>query len=62
MARREEARAATTLHHILRDRLLAELVARLPHGHLRGVASAIARRERDPYSAVDEILAAYGCP
>jgi LAO/AO transport system kinase len=62
MARREEARAANTLDHILRDRLLAELVERLPHGHLRGVASTIARRERDPYSAVDEILAAYGCP
>jgi LAO/AO transport system kinase len=60
--RREEVRAANTLHHILRDRLLAELTGRLPAGHLSHVAGAIARRERDPYSAVDEILAVYGCP
>lgn len=62
LGRREEARAANTLDHILRDRLLAELIARLPGGHLQQIAGTIARRERDPYSAVDEILAAYGCP
>lgn len=62
LGRREEARAANTLDHILRDRLLAELTGRLPQDHLRQVAGIIARRERDPYSAVDEILAAYGCP
>lgn len=62
LSRREEGRAANTLDHILRDRLLAELTARLPQGHLGRVASAIARREQDPYSAVDELLAAYGCP
>jgi LAO/AO transport system kinase len=62
LARREEARAASTLDHVLRDQLLAELVARLPPGHLSGIAKAIARREHDPYSAVDEILAVYGCP
>ena len=62
LARREEARAANALDHILRDRLLAELTRRLPPGHLREIAGGIARRERDPYSAVDELLAAYGCP
>lgn len=62
LGRREEARAASTLDHILRDRLLAELAGRLPPGHFASLASAVARRERDPYSAVDETLAAYGCP
>lgn len=62
LARREEARAANALDHILRDRLLAELTRRLPEDYLRKVAGGIARRERDPYSAVNELLAAYGCP
>jgi LAO/AO transport system kinase len=60
--RREEARAANALDHILRDRLLAELTGRLPAGRLTQIAGAIARRERDPYSAVEDLLAAYGCP
>ncbi|MCU0508419.1 MAG: methylmalonyl Co-A mutase-associated GTPase MeaB [Anaerolineae bacterium] len=62
LSRREEARAANTLDHILRDRLLAELTQRLPDGYLRQVAGEIARREHDPYSVVDRILSAYGCP
>ena len=62
LRRRESARAANNLEHTLRDRLLAELIARLPDGRLAEVAEAIARREVDPYSAVDNLLAAYGRP
>lgn len=57
LSRREEARAAVEIEHILRDVLLSSLMARLPEGHLRGVAQAVARREIDPYTAVDRILA-----
>jgi LAO/AO transport system kinase len=55
--RREVVRAATELDHILRDRLLAELVARLPDGHLNSMAQMVAERRVDPYTAAEQILA-----
>lgn len=54
--RRETMRAATALDHILRDRLIAALLARLPDGHLNRLVEAIARREIDPYTAADQLL------
>ncbi|MGQ9492086.1 MAG: methylmalonyl Co-A mutase-associated GTPase MeaB [Anaerolineae bacterium] len=55
-ARRETMRAATALDHILRDRLMAALLARLPDGHLNHLVEAIVRREIDPYTAADQLL------
>jgi LAO/AO transport system kinase len=57
LARREVVRAAAELDHILRDRLLADLVARLPDGHLNDMAQMIAERRVDPYTAAARILA-----
>lgn len=56
LARRETTRAAATLDHILRDRLLAALLARLPDGRFGDFAAAIARREVDPYTAAEQLL------
>ncbi len=56
LARRETLRAATALDHILRDRLLATLLARLPDGRLDQTVEAIARREVDPYTAAEQLL------
>lgn len=56
LARRETQRAAAALDHILRDRLLAALLARLPNGRLEQLVAAIARREVDPYTAADRLL------
>jgi LAO/AO transport system kinase len=58
---REELRAASELDHILREALLASLVRRMPGNHLKTMAESVARREVDPYSAVDQILTTYGC-
>ncbi|MCX7706674.1 MAG: methylmalonyl Co-A mutase-associated GTPase MeaB [Anaerolineae bacterium] len=56
LVRRENQRAAAALDHILRDRLLAALLARLPDGRLEQLVEAIARREVDPYTAADQLL------
>jgi LAO/AO transport system kinase len=61
LSRREEARAASELNHILRDALLQELMQRLPPDHLAQLAAEVSRRDTDPYSAVDQLLAEYGC-
>ncbi len=58
LARREVTRAATALDHILRERLLAALLAGLPDGQLDRSISAVARRELDPYTAADHLLQA----
>lgn len=55
-ARRETVRAAGALDHILRDRLLAALLARLPDGRLDEILTAITRREIDPYTAADQLI------
>lgn len=59
LARRETARAAAELDHILRDRLLATLRDRLPAGRFAQAIAAIARREVDPYSAAGQLLAQF---
>ena len=45
------------LDHILRERLIAALRARLPAGRLDRAIDAITRREIDPYTAADQLLA-----
>ncbi|OQA47298.1 MAG: putative GTPase [Chloroflexi bacterium ADurb.Bin325] len=57
LARREQARAAAALDHILRDRLLADLLARQPAERLPALVAAIAGRALDPYAAADALLA-----
>jgi LAO/AO transport system kinase len=57
LARREQARAAAALDHILRDRLLAGLLARQPADRLPTLVTAIAGRTLDPYAAADALLA-----
>ena len=57
LIRRETARAAAALDHILRDALLTALLARLPDGALSVTVEAIARREVDPYTAAARLLA-----
>jgi LAO/AO transport system kinase len=59
LAQREVARAATELDHILRDRLIATLLAHLPPGHLDATIAAIAHREIDPYTAGAQLLAQF---
>ena len=57
--RRDISHAMNMLSHILSDELMAALLARLPAGHLSEVAAAVARRAVDPYSAAQQILAAF---
>jgi LAO/AO transport system kinase len=59
LAQREVARAATELDHILRDQLIAALLAHLPPGHLDTAIAAIAHREIDPYTAGAQLLAQF---
>jgi len=59
LAQREVARAATELNHILRDQLVAALLAHLPPGHLDATIAAIVRREIDPYTAGAQLLAQF---
>lgn len=58
LSQREAVRARSELDQILRDRLIATLLRRLPPGLLDSIIDAIARREMDPYSAADRLLAA----
>ncbi|MCX6030814.1 MAG: methylmalonyl Co-A mutase-associated GTPase MeaB [Chloroflexi bacterium] len=57
LVRRETARAAAALDHVLRDALLAAFLTRLPDGVLSQTTEAIARREIDPYTAAAQLLA-----
>ena len=59
--KRQATRAAAALDHILRERLLADLMARLPADRLPAAVDAVARREIDPYTAVERVLAQAGC-
>ena len=59
LARQESTRAVTALEHLLRDALLAELLARFPTGTLHGLAAAIAGRTLDPYTAVEQLMVEY---
>jgi len=53
---REATRAASALDQALCHQLKVALLARLPDGQLAHMATAIAHRELDPYSAAREIL------
>jgi LAO/AO transport system kinase len=57
--KRDAARAAAMLNHILRDELMAALLAHLPAGRMSEMAAAVARRTVDPYAAAEQILAAF---
>ena len=57
LARREVTRATIALDHILRDSLMATLLARLPAGRLEETVAAIAERQIDPYTAAEQLLA-----
>jgi LAO/AO transport system kinase len=56
---RDFARATAMLGHILRDELMAALLVRLPAGEMSEVAAAVARRAVDPYTAAEQMLAAF---
>jgi len=58
LARRETARAAVTLASILRDQLLAALLAQIPDRILLELIDEIARRDLDPYSAAEKLMPA----
>jgi LAO/AO transport system kinase len=62
LTRRETARAARALDHILRDRLVAMLLARLPDGQFSRTVAAIAQREIDPTAAAEQLLATLAFP
>ncbi len=57
---RERARAAFTLHELLRDELVTRLLARLPRDLLDAQFERIANRQIDPYAAVATLLSAAG--
>jgi LAO/AO transport system kinase len=57
--KRDLARATAMLNHILRDELMAALLARLPAGQLSEVAVAVAQRAVDPYAAAEQMLVAF---
>jgi LAO/AO transport system kinase len=60
-AQREQGRAAAALDQILRDELMALLLARLPAGRLpTELVAAVAARALDPYAAAEQLLAAPG--
>ncbi len=54
--RRETDAARAELQTLLREKLFQGLVGRLGRERIDDAARAIARRERDPYSVVDELL------
>jgi len=53
---RDRLRAATELRMILRDYLLEQLLDRTPHDVLQKTIDAVARREVDPYTAVQRLV------
>jgi LAO/AO transport system kinase len=59
LAVREVARATMVLEQVLCHQLKITLTAGLPDGQFTRLATAIARRELDPYSAAREILVQY---
>lgn len=53
---RERARAAADLEQILRQRLLAGLLAALPQGAFERAVTAIVQRSADPYTVATQLL------
>lgn len=58
LRRREEARARSSLVHILQATVLRRLTGRVPGGYLQELVSDVADRKLDPYSAADRLLPA----
>lgn len=56
----EEQRSRRELERMLRDRLMAHFLVRIPDDLLERLASAVVRREMDPYSAVDKLFEQFG--
>ena len=54
--RRERARVAGGLEAILQAELLARLRASVPPGRMQALVEQVLARERDPYTAVDQLL------
>ncbi len=57
LAAREQLRAAHTIEAIVRAELTRRLLARLPTGALDELVEAVRRRDQDPYSAAQQLLA-----
>ena len=57
---RDRLRAATELRMILRDYLLENLLARTPPEALQAAIEAVARRDIDPYTAVQRLVEEVG--
>jgi LAO/AO transport system kinase len=57
-AARERARSQAEIDHLLRDRLLDELAARVPAEARAALLEAVVARQLDPYSAADRLFAA----
>ncbi len=57
-AARERARSRAEIDHLLRDRLLDELTARVPSVERAALLEAVVARQLDPYSAADRLFAA----
>jgi LAO/AO transport system kinase len=57
--RRDLARAGNMLNQILREELMAALLARMPSERFAEVVTAVARRTVDPYNAAAQILGTY---
>ncbi len=57
-AARERARSRAEIDHLLRDRLLDALTARVPSVERAALLEAVVARQLDPYSAADRLFAA----
>ncbi len=61
LANRELARAGGEIDHVLRERLMSMLLARLPGNALpHEMVAAVARRQLDPYTAAERLLSEPG--
>jgi LAO/AO transport system kinase len=56
LAQRETGRAAAALDHVLRERLFAALLARVPANEFSSMVAAVASRRMDPYAAAEQLL------
>lgn len=59
-ALRERARSQGEIEHLLRDRFIDEMVARVPAADRDALITAVAERRLDPYSAADQLFAGTG--
>jgi LAO/AO transport system kinase len=56
LARRNRARLANELEHILRDELTNRLLDQIDRGALADLLAQVAARQLDPYSAVQQLI------